>query len=352
MAGELMNFSLSAFQDWQACEAKYNFRHVRKLQPMFKAPPLERGIILHDYLGSFYQALKDGRQKDEAHQIAMAKLGMHTARVDIAAAAAYYGGDEDLATELRAMPEELRDIAERYYRIHGRGDADRFEVMVVERRVQVLLVAGVQSTSVVDLVARDRETGIMYLWEHKTTGNIPSSAFRIRDLQTTLYSAVLERYQIHIEAILWNYVRTKVPAEPHQNKPTKANPIGALSKDRNIDTTWEKYAARIEELGLELEDYTDIYERLRDAETTKFFPRYENQIVVNTQELLLDYAVEGKRARNARYMWAQGAEQPVRTLGRGCDYCAYVKVCEAKLMGGDEEEVIKLRFVTEKERQQ
>lgn len=349
---KLMNFSLSAFQDWQQCEEKYYLKHVRRLVSTSKAVPLERGIIIHEYLKGYYEGIKKGMPADDAHVQGMLLLDGHTQRMDIASAAAYYAGDEELAAELRAMPDACRDIAERYYRIRGRGDADRFAVLVIERFIKIVLVSGVQSNSVVDLVTRDLNTGLTYLWEHKTTANIPSSSFRIRDLQTSLYSRVLERYRdettnrpYHIDAVMWNYLRTKTPATPHQNKPTKANPIGALSKAQNIDTTWDIYAARIRELGLDFEDYVDVHMRLKDAETTTFFPRYEAQIVVDVDTLLMDYAVEAARARQARFMWHSGKSIPIRTLTRSCDYCEFYKVCEAALMGGDKEDVIKMRFI-------
>lgn len=347
-----MNFSLSAFQDFQQCEEKYYLKHVRKLTTTTKAPALEKGILLHDYMNAYYEALAKNHIPDDAHVFGMAQLASHTERIDVSAAAAYYGGDQELAEEIRSMPEVLKDIAERYFRTRGRGDADRFQVLEVERWLNIQLVAGVQSNSRVDLLARDKATGLTFLWEHKTTGNIPSTAFRIRDLQTALYARVLTRYRdvttglpYKVDAIMWNYLRTKSPATPHQNKPTKANPIGALSKDRGIDTTWEKYAARIVELGLNLEDYADVYARLRDVETTIFFPRYELRVVVDVDALILDYAMVGARARQARWMWEQGRSKPIRTLTRNCDYCEFYKVCESALMGGDPEDVIKMRYV-------
>lgn len=347
-----MNFSLSAFQDWQQCEAKYNFNHVRKLRSTFKMPALERGIILHDYLETYYNAIKASVDAASAHEMGMAKLAQHTQRVEIAAAGAHYGGDAELALDLARMPDELRDIATRYHRIRGYGDAQRFQVLIVEHHLNVLLVQGIRSNSVIDLVTRDRENGRVFLWEHKTTGNVPSSAFRIRDLQTTLYAEVLwNQMKVKVDEIMWNYLRTKVPQIPHQNKATKANPVGPLSKAVNVDTTWEVYSARLTELGLDFEDYVDVFQRLKDAEQNVFYPRYANQVVVDQQELLIDYAVEAGRARQARYMWANGMSRPTRTLTRGCDYCPFIKICEAELMGGDGEEVVRLRFVENKEEQ-
>lgn len=353
---KLMNWSLSAFQDWQQCEEKYYLKHVRQLKSTAKAPPLERGIILHDYMEVYYQALKDRKPADDAHVLGMEKLHSHTERVDIASAAAYYAGDEEMALELRSMPEQVEDIAQRYYRIRGKGDADRFQIVAIERWLRMKITSSAISNSKVDLVTRDRNTGRTYLWEHKTTGNVPSSAFRIRDLQTSLYARALSRETddttkklFKIDAIMWNYLRTKAPAIPHQNKSTKANPVGALSKAVSIDTTWEKYADRIVELGLDYEDYVDIYERLRDAETTVFFPRYEMVIVADSDLLILDYSEEASRAYRARLSWADGTKLPVRTLTRSCDYCEFYKVCEAALMGGDKEEVIAMRFAPPKE---
>lgn len=342
---EPMPFSLSAFQDWQQCQAKYNFRHRRRLRPKVGAPVLEVGIILHEYLEKYYEGLRVGQPAAEAHGIGLAKIDEHTKRLNIAATAAHYAGDTELADQLAAAPALVVDIAQRYHKVRGYGDAARYQILVVEKSINSLLVAGVQSNSKVDLITRDRENGIVHLWEHKSTGNMPSTAFRLRDLQTTLYAEMMAlKHNVVVNEIMWNYLRTKPPQVPHQNKPKRVGEIGALSKAQNVDTTWEMYAARIVELGLDFEDYADVFERLQFAETQVFFPRYANSIVVDRQELLLDYALSGQAVKRARLLWDAGASRPIKSLSRGCDFCPFLKVCEADLMGGDSEEIIRIRF--------
>lgn len=330
--------SLSAYQTWQQCEQKYFYRYVRRLRPHIKDIAMERGSLLHEYLGGFYSALKEGASGEDAHQAGKIVLDDRKQMFQQAAFSAHYAGDEETAIQFTEMIPSAHRLADFYYDVHGRTDADRFEVILVEKSYAWRIAVGVRSISVIDLVLRDRETERTSLVEHKTTKNVPPSSVRIRDLQTVLYAELLLEAGIVVDSILWNYLRTKEPAKPHQNKD------GKFSRAVAIDTTWKAYEAAIREAGQDPEQYADVRDRLQGREFTEFFPRYEYPIIARADLLLHDYVVEAARMRQAVLMWRSGQTTPVRTITRNCDFCEFYRVCEAAIVGGDEESVIQLRF--------
>lgn len=340
-------FSNSAYQAFQSCEQKFEFRYVRGLRPHVNPIAPTKGIIFHEYLDKYYTALKAGSLPGEAHVNAAEQSIVAKEQEFLAAAqTAYTVGEEELAAQYAGVTAELTKLAINYYTERGAGDADRYIPLIVEKRLQTRLIPGMDDVGVVDLVTRENDTGAINLWEHKTTANVPSSSYRIRDFQTLKYSKVLEKeHDLHIDYVLWNYIRTKLPAIPHQNKPTRAGGEGAFSRAKDVDTTWAVYEAAVIAAGQSPAAYADVEERLRGREYTVFFPRYEH-VIVATDLLVDDYVTTARRAYKAQKDWAAGRAHPVRTLTRDCDWCPYYRVCEAVLTGGDEADAIALKFTT------
>jgi hypothetical protein len=333
--------SLSAFQVWQRCEQKYYYGYVRKLRPrdQFLAPTL--GRILHFYLESYYSNLRELNTED-SHIAAQLKTSeQFIPDIRSYANASYLGGAEELAKELLALPALAGRITDRYFVARGRFDAERYIILRVEQFLNLKLTDGIHSTGVVDLVTRDKGTGRLSLWEHKSTQNVPPDSVRLRDFQTLLYAVKLRWLTGEvIDSVIWNYLRTKEPSVPEVLK------SGGLTKRKDIDTTWETYAEAIRSVGgnPDSPQYTEIYHRLAPREMTIFFPRYEQVLMMEESSLMGDYILEAERMRRARMDWSKGVSRPIRTIERSCDGCEFLKLCLAALTGGDEEDVIRLRY--------
>lgn len=334
--------SLSAFQSWQRCEARYFYQYIRKLRrrDQFVAPTL--GRILHSYLESFYDGLREDLTAEDAHLRSQLKTSQtYLPEIRGYVNTALLGGAEDLARELNALPEQAGRITDRYFVVHGRSDAERYKVILVEQYLNLEISDGIRSTGIVDLVTQDLETGRLNLWEHKSTQNIPQDSVRLRDFQTMLYAVKL-RWQsgMIIDSVVWNYMRTREPTVPEQLK------SGSITKRKDIDTTWAVYAGAIEDAGGDPNslEYLEVKERLLPRENVIYFPRYEKVIVVEEGVLMDDYIAEAQRMRRARSDWAHGVAKPIRSISRDCDYCEFFRICEAALTGGDEDDVIRLRF--------
>lgn len=64
----------SQADSWLTCERKWMFSYVFKKASVAKSRALNLGIVTHDILEVFFQAIKDGFNKEDARQLAMQKL--------------------------------------------------------------------------------------------------------------------------------------------------------------------------------------------------------------------------------------------------------------------------------------
>ena len=336
----MFTISLSAYQAWQRCEQRYSFSYIDKLRQRVKDLAPQRGILLHEYLATYYTGLKTGRGADESHVTALSELvERRGAETTAAGNTAFFAGDEALAQEYFGLMDVVCRIAERYYRARGKGDAERYDVIMVEEWISTPIIQGVESRSIIDLVLRDRLRDLMFLVEHKSTVNVPDSRVRIRDMQTLLYAAALfEAKGLLIDGTLWNYLRTKEPSFPYILK------NGDISRAKNLDSTWPVFELAIKEQGLDPADYNDMREHLEPRELEVFFPRMEHVIVASPDLLLEDYVVTAARIRARTLEWKHGVSRPVRSLSRDCTYCPYERLCEAVITGGDPDDLIRLYY--------
>lgn len=336
----MFGVSLSAYQTWQTCKKKYDFSYRQKLRPLVKPSAPQRGTVLHEYMDVFYSSLKDGIAADDAHELGIKKIADHKLEFELAASVSRLANDAEEADEYMQMLPQCIDIATRYFNIHGRADAERFDIVLVEERLRVQLTTGIVSTGIVDLVLRDRLNGRIAMLEHKTTKSIPRASVRLRDFQTLLYAEKLEAtHGIHIDLVLWNYLRTHPPTVPEVLKK------GGMSRASNIDTTWEVYEAALIAADLNPLEYGDMREKLVPRERTVYFPRYEHIIVASSDVLLSDYAREASAMRRAVWEWDNDRSTAPRSLTRSCDWCQFYKLCEAEVMGGDAQELINRYFI-------
>lgn len=341
----LLTVSLSAVQSFQKCEQMYWYRYVERLRRKDRSPAPELGSILHDYLGNYYEELKGGAKPEDAHVTAQLIIStkylpdsQRYANVAIAA------GLEDLAKELLALPGLAGRITDRYFLHRGLTDAEEHEVLLTETSLSWNVTRRIVSNGRLDLVTRDRAMGRIWLWEHKSTGNIPPMSVRIRDLQTPLYNHKLAQRtaKVEIDGCIWNYLRTKEPTVPDLvYRGTKRE---GLTRRGDLDSTWETYLQEIENWGLNEADYEDMQERLSPREHTVFFPRFEQVIITDPEVVLGDYRQVAKNIDRKRKAWERGTQIPIRTLGRDCDYCEFNDLCMSMLINGDDTDVRRIRF--------
>ncbi len=347
----MLYYSLTAHQTIQKCEQQFEYKNVRRLRPFVGDFAPEMGKLIHTYLAGYYAGLKIGLSPNKAHEAGFVVLAKESKQVAAMVDTAFFAGNEEAAIEYSKLVPNTESICNSYFRYRGQHDADMYDVLLVEEVIDAKISPTIRSRSVIDLVLREKESGLVALVEHKSTKSVPDSGLRLRDLQTLLYATVAKRkFDINVDKVLWNYLRTKLPAQPHQNKPDRHG-VAAMSKAVAIDTTWEIYQQALVDAELDPEDYQDVRARLYNAEYDKFYPRYEHVIVAQANMLLRDYVVQAKRTEALQRGWEAHKFRPVRNLTQMCAWCPYIKVCEAEIMGGDPEDVIKMKFSTPEQRQ-
>ncbi len=338
----MLKVSQSSATRYLGCEQSYYYADVRRLVRRDRSVAPELGTFLHEYFGGYYKGLQQGLDATQAHRagvLAMSAIvGKLKGYINMATAL----GMTDLVLGLSAIPKRAYEISTRYFKYRGRFDAEIYEVLIVEKKLRVTLREGITSSAILDLVTRTRSDGTVHLWEHKSSENLPPSGVRLWDLQTTLYAAVLETVLgIKPSGVLWNQIYTKTPTVPKLLK------RGGLSKDQDINTTWDVYAAAVTANGLDLQDYEEMRERLQGREFSVFFPRFEQHMRAEPGIVLRDYVATAIEIEQKRAAWTAGTAFPIRTLSKSCQYCNFAMLCRTALTGGEEEDVIRLRYITD-----
>ena len=332
---DVLNISLSAIQSYRTCQQQYAYRYVERLRKRDRSKPLELGSLLHKYLELYYGMLKDGVKPNDAHEASkLATSAEFTPQVRRSAKVLYEMGQDALAKEMLAILPMSGRIADRYFLTRGEEDAEEYEILLVEEELESEVAPGFLSRGKIDMITRSRDTGLVELWEHKSTGSVPSTEYRLRDLQTTLYKYQLEEYEI--DQVVWNYIRTKEPTVP---KVLKSGPYkGGLTHAKSLDSTWEVFAAEIKRHGFKEIDYLEQRKRLEGREESVYFPRYPQVILANPQVLLRDYVRTAKDIKLAIERWRARKRVPVRTLSLSCDWCDFKDLCNAVLLAGSDKD--------------
>jgi hypothetical protein len=303
------------------------------------------GNVLHAYIEHYWWGIREGKPTDDAHLSSKILTSTkYMPELKVQAEQAFQLGSPDLAAEIEETLPRAGRIIDRYYNIRGKDDGERYEPLLIEQDLKVIIYPGILSNGKVDCVTRDRADGIVHLWENKSTRTIPTDEFRFRDVQTVLYDQKLKaaNFQYSIDHIMWNYLRTREPEVPEVvYKGTKRE---GLSRAKTLDTTWEVFAAAIAANKYDPRAYSDMHALLEFKEETAYFPRYDIPIVVDKEFLMSQYIATSERMRQKKDEWLGGFSTPIMHLQWSCDRCDMYRLCQAKLVGGDQDDLIKMFY--------
>jgi hypothetical protein len=300
--------------------------------------------MIHEYLDGFFTGLQKGAKGAEAHAQSQWETSTRwVPKLRQLSQAAFMAGEEEVAKDIQSLGTRAGHITTRWFAARGQHDAERYEVLFIEKPLDSQLNKVVRTRGVVDLGTRDRETGRISIWEHKSTGSVPPPSTRLRDMQTLLYAEQLRHfYDVLVDSVIWDYLRTKEPTVPEVLKSSK---VPALTKRADLDSTWEVYAEAAKENSVELDSsYDAVRQRLDGREITVFFPRYEQVIVADSRVMLRDYLRTSLEIRRFEERYSEGIVEPIRTLTNSCDWCEFNILCQAAITGGDLEELIRMKY--------
>lgn len=328
---EKTTISNSKLKTFTRCQRAYYYKYVLNLQGKRKKETLERGTLVHACLEDYYrkgfepkamiQPLKDYKKK-------LRKMF-----------------DEERAL-YEHIPGEVAQILRGYHR-HWQ-DQRRFEVLnlgkdigpAVEAVIEVPLTSNVELGVTLDLAVEDH----MGIWvmDTKTARTLPSDEFRLTDTQSRLYEWALEQVLgKEVMGIIWNYVRTKVPAVPELLK------SGGLSKRKNIDTDKYTYLKTIKDHDLDPADYEDILSILPDSKI--FYHRIRcSKDKVMMKDVLESAALAGERIHQLRER--DNPKNYLRGLSFMCERdCEFRPLCVADMKKEDTDFIINTYYEPRKE---
>ncbi len=323
-----LRLSYSAISDWRACPQKWWHTYVEFLKPKVEDSAPNLGTVLHDYLETYYNGLKDRVKIADAHAAGLETVEGHRERLQQLAWTASAIGEDEIGRQLVEVVDVALRIVTGYYRVRGKADK-KHKILLVEHKIEFpLWEDGPIVPMKIDLVTE--RDGDVFIWEHKSTKNIPRAGRRLRDLQTTLYAAVLaETTGLEPRQVIWNYLNTKPPVIPELMKGRK-DPV--LSTRTSMHTTVDIYLEAIAKNGLQVKDYRNMISQLEESELSSFFPRWQLPLMQDEGILLRDFVTT---AREIVAFMEQDDPIPVRNIGAPCDWCAYAKLTEAAILGGD-----------------
>lgn len=293
------------------CQYAYYLKYVKKLKSKTKSRPLMVGSLVHESIESYIKTGSYLGKFTEFREQTFRRLNV----------------------EEQALNADIIDLC----KVLVRGWVNRwkrgpYEMVWVEKEFNVELRPGVVFTGKIDGRCREKATGREWLIEHKTCKKMPDEAVRMYDVQTPLYTSVLpEIDEPPVTGVIWDYVRTKMPAIPEMLK------NGTLSARKNIDTLPEVFLREINRHGLNPSGYQDIISSLNDE---SFYRRIPYQVTSHqtkalreelliTAEFLIDLEERGQYFKN---------------LTRDCSWCDFKDLCYAELRGDDTEYLLKHNF--------
>jgi len=320
-----MRVSVSKLKKWRRCPNAYRYKYVEGWTPRMRALALERGTWIHALLEEHY----NGRSWKKKHKQLTKKFNSY-----------FEEQREELGDDL---PEVCANIMQRYLKRYP-DDMDRYWVIDTELDEIVTLPNGLEVQVIIDLVLEDKQTGGIWLWDHKTRKKFQTSTQHMLDPQLTIYHAcaTLLGYT-PLVGICINELSTKLPTRPKMTKTT-----GKLERRTNIVCDPATYMEEIKRHKLPVADYSKILAHLAVAQKDTFFKRNympKDPPVIKT---MMREAVQTAE----EIMAAEKRNRFPRTYNASqCAWdCDYKDICLTELHGGDPREIVKAAFETKDQR--
>lgn len=312
----MKSISVTQRSSFKACRRQFNWAYNEKLEPKGGSiGALWFGRLIHFCLAGYYRGKK---WEDEWDRWLVLQ-------------ADEFGTDHLEDERTREFLRLGRDMMERY--VPWAQQADRgWEVLEVEPEWKVKVPGRrVLLDAHPDLVIR--WNGRLWVVDHKTKSSFSSPAELEFDDQMIAYLwATYQRYGEMPKGAIYSQLRKKSPAAPMLLKSGKA-----LSRDKQIDTTYDLYYQAILENKFNPNDYLEILDHIRKIEFFKREPiEHARQTIENFGRQL--YEEFGDMTRKDVPLYPNKTHE--------CTWrCSYHDLCKATDEGGDVESLKEMNYV-------
>lgn len=318
-----VSLSTTAFNDAARCLKRYEYRWVDNLVPKPRdvRPALRRGVWIHRCL----QLLDEG----EIWQNELARMGSWATSNGVS--------EDDVLEQMREVYELVQDYTA-YWKGHEEAPGP-WRTEATEVKVDWEPQPGVRLTSTIDCLKRDAH-GKLWIWERKTTQEIPDSDWRTVDPQTMLQFIEARARGLEIAGIVFDYIVTR------PGPTLRVTKAGSLYKGDEERQTRSRHWARTEQELREKhadEDYiTEM--RSRIVSDGAWFQRYPTfRPDDNAVQTLHDVAETLRHIAQAR----QKGYYPRSINLLDCRlFCPYGKLCMREYQLGHQSGAYREEYMT------
>ena len=310
----------SLIKTFRRCPRQALYKHHDLLAPRGISKPLHRGKWIHALLEAFYKG-EDYKEVHKAFSLQFARLF-----------------DEEKEA-LGPLPAEIGRLFKSYL-WHYQND-ESWDVKEVEFKLEAELPTGGPWQGKSDMLVED-EFGL-WIVDHKTHKQLPSLTHRMLDQQSVLYLWAARENGIPVQGFIWNYLRTKGPAEI---KLLRDNSIGK----RQAQTDYPTAFLSLKKQGVDPKEYRSFLAPLReqryDPDKTQTSPFFQRHIMEKSDEMIERAVLEADHtARRFREYDFEARDAVERVPDRSCDWCGYKNLCTTELIGGNWEGVARREFI-------
>lgn len=298
--------SFSADKLLARCEQRYSYKFDQRLKPKLKPEGLFRGAWIHDLLAPMRlkKPWKPVFKKLKAEE--WDKL--------------FEEEKEDYGLD---FPDRIYELMEHYQEHYS----DDWKVLHVEQKFSLDIKSlGIPIVWIVDLLVKDGKSTVLV--ETKAKKKIPESDERILAPQVHAYCFLLEKKGIHVDRIMWDYIRTTPVPRPQILK------NGNLST-RKINTDQRNYLAAMKEAGIHPsgDEVIGVENYLKTLPETLSLSRVTNTPNLKVGEMFVRDWIE--RARRAREI-----KRPTRHYIKSCQWeCEFYSLCQIDMIGKTDREI-------------
>ena len=293
------------------CQMAYYYKYMMRLREKAKSRPLMIGSLVHESIESYIKTGSYLGKFKEFREQTFTKLNV----------------------EEQALNADIIDLCKMLVRGWvNRWNNGPYEMVWVEKEFEVEVAPGIVLVGKIDGRCREKATRREWLIEHKTCKRMPDEIIRMIDVQTPLYTSVLPDIgEEPVVGVVWDYVRTKMPAVPELLK------SGGLSARKGIDTLPEIFLREINRHGLNPDAYRDTIQSLNDE---SFYRRIPYNVSKSQTKRLREELII-----TANYLQElETKDDWCRNLTRDCSWCSYKDLCYAELRGDDTSYLLKHSF--------